>query len=230
MGRSQIYSAISFRKINPIPSEIIPGGTVVEEAHVPWIDGSIGTVVRLPTDDPPHCPWWGPTRTLWYFIPTNSTAPTVECDTIPEGLHSLINEAYRGIYDNRNTPRGTFIASGDDYEIVGNVIAWAGLSERWSENNLCDRHDFWREVLMECDNVVVKSKNWEGGGPGLSDVWFIVRSMNAKELRKEIAHWFDLMVERDKVELEQAKLLAEAKEAAKEATRKAKKKARAKRT
>jgi hypothetical protein len=203
-----------------------PGGTVVEEAHVPWIDGSIGTVVRLPTDDPPHCPWWGPTRTLWYFIPTNSTAPTVECDNIPEGLHILIYEAYRGIYDNRNAPRGTFIASGDDYEIVGNVIAWAGLSERWNENDLCDRHDFWREVLMECDNVVVKSKNWEGGGPGLSDVWFSVRSMNAKELRKEIAHWFDLMVERDKVKLEQDKLLAEAKKAA----RKAKKESRDKKS
>lgn len=79
---------------------------------------------------------------------------------------------------------------------------------------------------MECDNVLVKSKNWEGGGPGLSDVWFSVRSMNAKELRTEIAHWFDLMVERDKVEVEQAKLLAEAKKAA----RKAKREAHAKKT
>jgi hypothetical protein len=228
MGKRQIYSAIRFRKLDPIPSEIIPGGTVVEEAHVPWVDGPIGNVVRLPTDDPPHCPWWGPTRTLWYFIPTGATAPTVECDTIPESIHSLTKEAYRGIYDSRNAPRGTFIASGDDYEIVGNVIAWAGLSERWSENDLCDRHDFWREVLMECDNVVVKSKNWEGGGPGLSDVWFSVRSMNAKELRREIAHWFEVMVERDKEELEQAKLLAEANEAAKEAKRKAKKDARGK--
>jgi hypothetical protein len=79
---------------------------------------------------------------------------------------------------------------------------------------------------MECDNVVVKSKNWEGGGPGLSDVWFSVRSMNANELRKEIAHLFDLMVKRDKVELEQVRLVAEAKKAA----RKAKKEARAKQT
>ena len=230
MGRSQIYSAISFRKIDPIPSQIIPGGTVVEIARVRWIDGPIGTIVSRPSDKPPDPMSGGRVRTLWYFIPTNATAPTIESDTVRDVLHILIQSAYRGIYDKRNAPRGTFIASGDDYEIVGNVIAWAGLSERWNENDLCDRHDFWREVLMECDNVVVKSKNWEGGGPGLSDVWFSVRSMNAKELRKEIAHWFDLMVERDKVKLEQDKLLAEAKAAAKEAKRKAKKEARAKKT
>lgn len=226
MGKKAVHSAIHFRKIDPVASEIIAGGTAVEEAHVHWVEGPIGCVVRLPTNDPPHCPWWGPTRTLWYFIPTNATAPTVECDTIPEQLHELIRKSYRGVYDNRNAPRGTSIASGDDCGIVDKVVAWAGLSERWEENNLCDRRDFWEEVLMNCDNVLVNTKTWEGGGPGLSGVWFSVRSMNAKELRKEIAHWFEIMVERDKVDVAQAKLLAEKKAAEKKAKREAKKNAK----
>lgn len=226
MGIRTVHSAIEFRKIDPVASEIIPGGTVVEKAYVRWIDGSIGCVVRLPTNDPPHCPWWGPTRTLWYFIPTDATAPTVQCDTIPEELHGLVRKAYRGVYDNRNAPRGTFIASGDDCEIVGKVVEWAGLSERWEENDLYCRRDFWEEVLMECDNVLITSKTWEGGGPGLSGVWFSVRSMDAKALRKEIVHWFEIMVERDKVEVAQDKLVAEKMAAEKKAKREARKKAK----
>jgi len=46
-------SAIRFREIDPIPSEIIPGGTVVEIARVRWIDGPIGTIVSRPSDKLP---------------------------------------------------------------------------------------------------------------------------------------------------------------------------------
>jgi len=213
MGFHNRNSAIRFLKIDPLPSEIIPGGTIVEEVVVPWIGQPIGTIVNRPSDKPPDPFSRGRVRTLWYFISAGSVTPSMVCDTLLEDIHIRVRDSYRRIYDHRNAPRGSFIASGDDDEIVDKVIEWAGLSEKWVENDLYERHDFWREVLMECYNVQVKTREWEGGGPGLSGVWYSVRSMNPSELRKEIGHWFEVMVERDKVELEQSRVLAGIKKA-----------------
>lgn len=191
-------SAIHFREIGATPSQHIPGGTVVEQVVVPWLENPIGVIISKLSDNPPDVLSWGRVRTLWYFIPATRETPLLECDTILEEMHVRVRDFYRKIFDKRNAPRGSFIASGDDCEIEGKVIEWAGLTDQWEELGLGERHSFWKDVLWPCTSVRIKTQEWEGGGPGLSGVWYSVRTMDAKKLREEIAEWFQLLVEKDK--------------------------------
>jgi hypothetical protein len=197
MGFHNRNSAIRFRELEAAPYRHIPGGTVVEHAVVPWLENPIGVIVSKPSDKPPDPLSWGRVRTLWYFIPRNHETPMLECDTILEEMHIRVHDFYRGVFDNRNAPRGTLIASGDDCEIEGMVIAWADLTDQWEESGLGERYSFWKDVLWPCKSVRIKTQEWEGGGPGLSGTWFTVRSMDPDQLLDEISEWFQILIERD---------------------------------
>jgi hypothetical protein len=222
MGFHNRNSAIRFREIDPYPSEDIAGGTVVEKVIVPWLEIPIGVIVSRPSDKPPDAYSWGRVRTLWYFIPVFPDDPILQSDTIVEDIHIRVRDYYRRIYDNRNAPRGTFVASADDCDIESEVIEWAGLTERWEQSGLGDRKSFWRDVLWSCSEVIIKTNEWEGGGPGLSGTWYTVRTMNPSRLREEIAEWFEILIEKDKkeqAEQQAAALVAAEKKKAKNAER-----------
>jgi len=222
MGFHNRNSAIRFREIEPYPSEDIAGGTVVEKVMVPWLEEPIGVIISRPSDKPPDAFSWGRVRTLWYFIPAYTGEPRLQSDTIIEDIHIRVRDYFRRIYDNRNAPRGTFVASADDCDIESEVIEWAGLTERWEESGMGDRQSFWRDVLWPCSEVIIKTNEWEGGGPGLSGTWYTVRTLNPSKLREEIAVWFEILVDKDKMEQAEeqaAALVAAEKKKAKKAER-----------
>ena len=189
-------SAIRFRTVEAAPCERIPGGTVREQVCVPWLDQSIGIIVSRPLDKPPDPLSWGRVRTLWYFVPTDPGSTILQCDTIIEEIRKRVRDRFRGIYDRRNAPRGTRIASGDDCVIETMVLEWSGMLDAWEAWDQADRHSFYSEVLRYCPSAILKSREWEGGGPGLSGTWFSVHSMHPEQLREEIASGIkDLMDE-----------------------------------
>jgi hypothetical protein len=192
-------SAIYFKSVEPVPCEFIPGGTIQERAFVSWEEDPIGTIVSRLSDKPPDPLSWGRVRTLWYFVPWGKDYPTVKCDTIVQALRKEVQNCYRGIFDLRNAPRGTRIASGDECEVETLVLKWSGMMDTWNAWEYADDHSFYREVLRYCPSVILKSKEWEGGGPGLSDTWFSVRGRNPAKLREEIASGIqNLMIEESK--------------------------------
>lgn len=205
MGFHNRNSAIRFREVEATSSPHIPGGTVVEHVVVPWLENPIGVIVSRRSDKPPDALSWGRVRILYYFIPSTRTIPILECDTILEEMHIQVRDFYRRVFDKRNAPRGTLIASGDDYEIEGKVIEWAGLTSQWEESGLGERYSFWKEVLGLCPSVRIKTQEWEGGGPSLSDTWFTVRSTHPERLREEIAKMFQILAEREKEIQEKAR-------------------------
>ena len=214
-------SAIRFREVEPSPCQDIPGGTVTEQVVVPWLGNPIGVIVSRPSEKPPDALSWGRVRTLWYFVPADSNDVIIQCDTILEDIHIRVQDHYRRVYDNRNAPRGNFIASGDDCEIEGLVMEWAGLTDPWEESGLGERHSFWKDVLWPCASVKIKTREWEGGGPGLSGTWYRVRTMNPSKLREEISSWFKILIERDKEDQAKALLLAERKNAKRKSRKRA---------
>lgn len=61
------------------------------------------------------------------------------------------------------------------------------MLDTWVEADFDLRFSFWKDVLKWCDHFDYESREWEGGGPGLSGVWFKVRTNNPKALKQEIA-------------------------------------------
>lgn len=196
MKRNGSLSAIHFHPLQPAPSAEIPGGTIMEEVRVPWLDEPIGTIVSRPSDQPPDSLSRGRIRTLWFFVPADPGSTIIKCDTVREALHLMIRDRFHGIFDLKNQPRGSQIASGDEDEIEALVLDWAGQFDAWNGADLSADHSVIRDVLRVCPSAIIRKQAREGGGPGLSGTWYSVRARNKEQLRTEIAEVVQSLVQK----------------------------------
>lgn len=78
------------------------------------------------------------------------------------------------------------IVSADDCEVSGYLMDWCGLRDVWERNGLVTYYDFFNDVARDCDHILIDRKSWGGNMPGLSGVWHIIKTDNAKALKKEL--------------------------------------------
>lgn len=78
------------------------------------------------------------------------------------------------------------IVSTDDDLVSRELLAWSGLGDRWERYELNEYFDFTRDVAEHCQHIDIELSQWDGGAPGRSGTWHIVRCSNVKSLRLEM--------------------------------------------
>jgi hypothetical protein len=167
----------------------VVGGTVVAKVVVHALEDPIGWIVSSPADVTPDEPPKAAEAKLWHFVPARGIVPILSGGTRQIALYDAVRGQCERICNllAPDRPNWRTIASGDDRDIENRVLEWCGMMEAWVGGGLDERFSFWSDVLEMCDHFDSESREWEGGGPGLSGVWFKVRTNNPKALKQEIA-------------------------------------------
>lgn len=78
------------------------------------------------------------------------------------------------------------IVSADDCEVAYELMDWCGVSDVWNRNDLEAYYNFLNDVARDCDHIDIDLEPWDADMPGHSGVWHIVRTDDAKALKKEL--------------------------------------------
>lgn len=168
------------------PCEKIPEGTVLHKVACPWFEEPIGWVVLAPEAMPPNTRSRKKPRELWTFLPTCSLEATLGGFASLRKLLSAVRKQYRRIYDRAPCPQRQHFACGDDCDIESSILEKCGMLDVWWDNHLGDEYSVLRDVLLDCQSVDYWDRMWEGGGPGLSGVWYHVHSANPSHFIREV--------------------------------------------
>jgi hypothetical protein len=178
---------IRFLPVDARPCDQIPGGTILGKAESPLLEEPIGWIVRSPAEIPSGEPPAKPS-VVWHFLPTCGVDPAFSDFKDQGALQTAVRREYCGIYDRRPCKHRRQIAKGDDCEIESMVLEWCGLVDVWNDNELCDDYSVITDVLPDCLSIVYWSREWEGGGPGLSGYKYYVETedpnLSVREIRK----------------------------------------------
>ena len=219
MSTDRYRSLIRFRKVDPYPSPRIEGGTVEEVVHVEGDDTPIATIVHKVSDNPPD-PWsGGRVRVYWHMVPEDPEEPIRTTEMPASMRHDYFRESYGDAYRIK-LPPWKKIASGDDCEILGKVLEWAGIEIDWEE------HAYWvyfsfDDLFYRCDHLDYYGREWGGHAPGLSGTWYTVKTDNPEALKEQIKHLMRDEIPLELQEIHRKRQEQEAIEAAKRAAQNA---------
>lgn len=188
-NKSRGKCAISFLPVAPRPCERVIGGTVVAKAVVPALEDPIGWIVSSPAYDTPDGPPKAAEAKLWHFVPARGIEPILSAGTRQVALYDAVRGQCQRICNlmAANRPTWRTIASADDCDIENLVLEWCGMADAWELDGLGDRFSFWSDVLVMCDHFDSESREWDGGCPCRSGIWFKARTNNPIALKQEIA-------------------------------------------
>jgi hypothetical protein len=176
--KSRSPDVIRFLPVERRPCEKIPGGTVLGQVGCPSFEEPIGWIVQSPgvikTGEP--LPTQPPKA--WHFLPTCGIEPTLNDFTDQGALQNAVRQQYRGFYDRLPRKSRKRVATGDDCEIDGMILEWCGMVDFWDEHELDYDYSVRNDVLDYCDSADYWTRDWYGGGPGLSGVWYNVYTLN----------------------------------------------------
>lgn len=179
MGTSPSRStAITFLPVEAHSCVQIPGGTVLGKVVCPSFEEPIGWIVRSPGEIPPGEPTSTKHPMVWHFLPTCGIEPALSGFTDQGALHNAVRQQYRGFYDRLPRSSRKRVATGDDSEIDGMILDWCGITGLWDEHDLSDDYSVANDVLDDCHSADYWTREWYGGGPGLSGVWYEVYTPN----------------------------------------------------
>lgn len=97
------------------------------------------------------------------------------------------------------------IASADDDVIAGELLEWSGLFERWGRYDMDRFYDFVSDVAEYCDHIEIEREEWDADVPGRSGTWHVVRTNDARQLRKEMRARVSELVRASSEKLKQAR-------------------------
>jgi hypothetical protein len=170
---SRQSKAIRFLPVNTRPCDQIPGGAVLGKAECPSFEEPIGWIVRSPVESSHTKP-----SAVWHFLPTCGIEPVLSDFTDQGSLQNAVRQQYSGFYDRLPRNSRKRVATGDDCKIDGMILKWCGMIDFWDEHELSDDYSVTNDVLDECDSSDHWTREWYGGGPGLSGVWYDVYTLN----------------------------------------------------
>lgn len=177
-SKSRLSSVIRFLPVDVRPCELIPGGTVLGEVTCPSFEEPIGWIVQstvVPeTGDAPS----SKLSKVWYFLPTCGIEPRLSDYSDQGALYTAIRQQYSRYYDRLPRTSRKRVATGDDCEIDGMILEWCGMIDFWDEHELDYDYSVRNDVLDYCDSADYWTRDWYGGGPGLSGVWYNVYTLN----------------------------------------------------
>ena len=186
---SRATGKISFLPVAPRPCDRVIDGTVVAKVVVPALEEPIGWIVSSPAGEGPDGPPKPTEAKLWHFVPACGIEPILSTGTRQIALYDAVRGQCQRLCNLLGPDRPTWrtIASADDCEIENRILEWSGMMKIWVDGELDYRFSFWKDVLKWCNHFDFKSREWEGGGPGLSGIWFKVLTNNPRALKQEIA-------------------------------------------
>lgn len=202
MSNDRYRSLIRFRQVTPYPSPKIKGGTVVEVVYVEGDDAPIATIVHKVSDKPPDPSSGGRSRVYWHLVPEDPTEPMRTTEMPAPMRYGIFKESY-GEAHRVKLPKWKKIASGDDCEISGMVMDWAGVEIDWDGHAYWGNFSFEDHLFDRCKHLDYDCKEWGGSAPGLSGIWYTVRSDDPEALKDEI-----IRLMRDEIPLELQEIYA----------------------
>jgi hypothetical protein len=169
---------IHFVPVDARPCDQVPGGTVLGKVGCPSFEEPIGWIIQSTRvlengDAPPQ-----KLAKIWHFLPTCEIETSLRDFKDQGSLQNAVREQYSRFYDRLPRTSRKRVATGDDCEIDGMILEWCGLSDFWDDHNLFDDYSVTNDVLDYCDSAIFWSRDWYGGGPGLSGVWYDVYTLN----------------------------------------------------
>jgi hypothetical protein len=176
--RKSRSNVIRFLPVDPRPCDQIPGGAVLGKVGCPSFEEPIGWIVRSPGEIPPGESTFTKPPVAWHFLPTCGIEPVLSGFTDQGALQNAVRQQYGGFYDRLPRNSRKRVATGDDCEIDGMILKWCGMIDFWDEHELSDDYSVTNDVLDDCDSADYWTREWYGGGPGLSGVWYDVYTLN----------------------------------------------------
>ena len=76
--------------------------------------------------------------------------------------------------------------AGDDWEIAGLVLAFAGLGPIWEANGLHERYSVEHDLFRQCTSLEVASRVYDGGGPGSGGTFYVIVPDDEKAAIQEL--------------------------------------------
>ena len=178
-------NVIRMTSVDASPCEQIPDGVILGKIECPWFEEPIGWMVQGPEPIPIGKRTRKKPRMLWSFLPTCGLETTLSGYRSERTLLAAVRKQYRRIYDREPCEQRKLFARGDDCQIESLIMEKCGLHDIWSDNDLTDDYSFFHDVLWDCDSAYCRDREWEGGGPGLSGVWYYVYSDNPSRFIRE---------------------------------------------
>lgn len=185
-GKSRRSSLIRILPVEAHPCVQIPGGMVLGKVVCPSFEEPIGWIVRSAGNIPEDAP--SPLKPYedWTFLPTCGIEPVLSGFANQGALQFAVRQQYRRMYDRMPGTRRRLVAKGDDCEIDSMILKWCGIDGFWDDNNLSDDYSVFGDVLPDCNNSDYWTREWYGGGPGLSGVWYYVFTENPSLFIREV--------------------------------------------
>lgn len=180
------HNAISFLPVDPKPCDRITGGTIFGKVGCLSFGEPIGWIVRSSIEIPLGDPSFAKPPVAWHFLPTCGIEPVLSGCTDQGALQNAVRKQYRGFYDRLSGNSRKRVATGDDCEVDEMILKWCGVSDFWDEHSLSEDYSVIKDVLDSCDSADYSTREWYGGGPGLSGVWYSVYTMNPALFIREV--------------------------------------------
>lgn len=175
---SRLSSVILFVPVDARPCEQISGGNILGQVRCPSFEEPIGWIIQSPgVLENGETPSQKPSK-VWHFLPTCEIEPSLRDYRDQGSLQIAVRQQYSDFYDRLPHTSRKRVATGDDCEIDGMILEWCGLHNFWDDHNLFDDYSVANDVLWDCDSADHWSREWYGGGPGLSGIWYHVYTLN----------------------------------------------------
>ena len=184
--KSRSPNVIRFLPVERRPCEKIPGGTVLGRVGCPSFEEPIGWIVQGPGESKIGEPLPTKAPKAWHFLPTCGIELILNDFTDQGALQNAVRQQYHGFYDRLPRKSRKRVATGDDCEIDGMILKWCGLLDFWDDHDLFADYSVTNDVLAACDSADCWTREWYGGGPGLSGFWYHVYTMNPALLIRQV--------------------------------------------
>ena len=89
----------------------------------------------------------------------------------------------------------TEVVSADDDMIESEILDWSGCTDLWEEHELSDDFTVINDVVEMCDSAFIDAEEWDGGAPGRSGTWYVVRTDNPDKLKGQIRSRIEELIE-----------------------------------
>lgn len=87
------------------------------------------------------------------------------------------------------------VFEGDPDDIALRIIEQLGLTKLWDRHELSDEHDFFRDVLLDCQGLSYETWEHDGDWPGTSYTGYTVTIRDEAKVRAECAKAIEALIE-----------------------------------
>lgn len=126
-------------------------------------------VVYVGRDDAPIATIVHKSGAYWHLVPEDPTEPMPTTEMPALMRYGIFKESY-GEAHRVKLPRWKKLASGDDCEISGMVMDWAGVEIDWDGHAYWGNFSFENHLFDRCKHLDYDCEEWSGSAPGLSGI------------------------------------------------------------